>query len=520
MRWRQLLTALIVLTALAAGGLIWLAWQSPAAWPKPAVVPPELAMAQGLQPGQPLWARVNDELWQLDPSGRLVRKTPWTSLGLPGRPSSLQVDARGHLLLWVPGHARIWTVAPDPLKVLGSRDLAWPAQVRPGLDSTRHASVHADGRVAVCHGPSGRVLVFQPDGRLWAITADGSSRLCGALWWEDDDLWVSQTLDQGLVHLRSDTLDPIGHVRARPAWPAGSEILSVNRHPRHGIDVHAPLATVLVREPEGRSVHLLHLWPDGMSIEQPLERQSQPQDAIWRGEELLMADAQALDWRRFDIDRQPLPGLADASTSAQLRRQFAPTPPSGPPPRQQRLDQALTVATLAVALLLLRVFSAPVAERPVTDAAGSVTPGPVDPYATWQERWCQRAGRRHLRRLRVHEKLSGQGERLREAFFLKHPDGQWWILLSNRRLLQYRLDGGRLTPILQCSRSDLAQVRLTLPAAGRPWQASHLRIELIDGHVISGRLRPASLARRVAAMLQIKASGGTEPPSGTAAQNA
>lgn len=513
MLWRRLLTVLSAVAGLAALALLWLAWQSPNSLPRPSVPSPDLAIAQNLLPGQPLWVRVNDEIWQLDSTGRLLQKATWKSLGLPGRPSTLQMDVQGRLQAWVPGHARLWTLQPEPLRVLDSRPLLWPVEALQGLTTTRHVSVHADGRVAVCHEASGKVLVFRPDGRLWALTAEGSSRRCGMLWWEDDDLWVSQVLDQGLVQLRSDTLDPIGHVRARPGWPAGSEILTVSRHPRHGIDVHAPLASALVREPTGGSVHLLYLWSDGMSIEQPLERLSRPQHAVWRGTELLVADAHALDWRRFDIDRQMLPSLADEATTAQLRRQFAPPAPTGPTPRQHRLDQAITAATLAVAMVLLLVFSAPATGAKAAPATGAPADLPAtampmpDPCISWQERWFQRQGRKHLKSLLAHEQFGAQGEHLREAFCLRHPDGLWWLLLSNRRLLQYRLEGGRAIPVLQCSRADLVRVRLTLPAAGRPWQASHLRIELIDGHCISGRLRPVSLARRVAAMLQLRATG-------------
>lgn len=105
------------------------------------------------------------------------------------------------------------------------------------------------------------------------------------------------------------------------------------------------------------------------------------------------------------------------------------------------------------------------------------------------------------------------GEQVRETFILQPLGGQRWIVLTDRRLLSFRITlGGRVLEH-RVPRADIA--RVALPAVARfplwrrllrqPADDGWLRLQLRDGTVLEGAVRSAVTARRVAALLNVRA---------------
>jgi hypothetical protein len=105
------------------------------------------------------------------------------------------------------------------------------------------------------------------------------------------------------------------------------------------------------------------------------------------------------------------------------------------------------------------------------------------------------------------------GEQVRETFILQPLGGQRWIVLTDRRLLSFRITLGRRVLEHRVPRADIA--RVALPPAARltlsqrllrqPADDGWLRLQLRDGTVVEGAVRSSVTARRVAALLNVRA---------------
>lgn len=105
------------------------------------------------------------------------------------------------------------------------------------------------------------------------------------------------------------------------------------------------------------------------------------------------------------------------------------------------------------------------------------------------------------------------GEQVRETFILQPLGGQRWIVLTDRRLLSFRITLGRRVLEHRVPRADIARVALPPAARLTVWQRllrqpaddGWLRLQLRDGTMVEGAVRSSVTARRVAALLNVRA---------------
>lgn len=106
------------------------------------------------------------------------------------------------------------------------------------------------------------------------------------------------------------------------------------------------------------------------------------------------------------------------------------------------------------------------------------------------------------------------GEQVRETFILQPLGGQRWMVLTDRRLLCFKVTLGRRVLEHRVARADI--VRASLPAVAslpfwsrmlrQPADDGWLRLRLRDGAVLEGTVRSAITARRVVALLRVRAA--------------
>lgn len=456
-------------------------------------------------PDRSVWLSVNQELWHLDALGRPLARLNVLDAGLPAAPRRLVATPDGSLLALVPGVPDIVAIDTTTGHLRRHLALQWPAGALPApsgaaaIAGVADVAVDADGRIALAHTATQAVLLFDAHGRFLARTAPETLTRPTALWWDDGELWAADTEPHRLRRLSGTSL-AIKQTVALSAKVSTRRTVRAIHHPRAGIDVHAPVATLIRLEPQGPVGLVTYEWADGMEIGQDIGPQGQPRDLAWIGETLLVLENLELRLLRFDVDRHGLGDFGDMTVQRWLEQAFK---------ARERLRRAQWAWAGGAVLLLLAMLG----------VVSAWLRRPAPPPAREED-----ANRRALRWLDENpawQAVQLEQENVRDTIELDGPQGGLWLILSNRRLVAFTVDGTHTLPRGAWHRTDVVDVSLTDAAQtarrckrSRRKPACSLRIRLNDGTVLQGGAHSRDTAERMAAVLRL-GMPATPPPAST-----
>ncbi len=490
------------LTALLALGLAsaWMAWQT---HQQRAATPGFTALA--VLPDRSVWLSINQELWHLDARGRPQTRVSARDAGLTSAPHRLATAASQPLYALAPGLPEVAVLDANTGRLQRRIALQWPADLKTSFDTrTADLAVAPDGRIAIAQGAARGVLLFDAQGALLARTDPRALALPTSLWWDDGELWVTDTGQHQLLRLSGNTLAVKQTVQLSTKVTTRHTVHGV-AHPRAGIDIHAPVATLIRLEPDGPTGLVTYEWPDGMEIGQDIGPKGQPRDLAWVGETLLVLENLELRLLRFDVDRRGLGDFGDMTVQRWLEQAFQ---------TRERLRRAQWAWAGAAALSLLLVLG----------LAGTLLRRPA---AKAPEEHTNERALRWLDENPAWQAVQLEQESVRDTIELSAPEGDLWLILSNRRLVAFHVDGQHALPRGAWHRTDVVEVELT-PPGQTPWRwrlgqrrkpACGLRLRLNDGTVLQGGTQSQDTAERMAAVLRLgmpPAPTSPPPPSATA----
>lgn len=501
---RPLAWAALVLLILALPSA-WMAWQ--ARQQQATMTGPVQLVAL---PSGDLWFLMQGELWCLGPDGKLKARLNARQVQLPALPdlwavqNTVQADGPHsiRLVALLPGSGDLHVLDPSTGRLLQRIALQWPRDLPSSKSRPAGLAMHPDGRVAITLAEAGVVAIFDADGHLLARSATGSLAPTRAadqgLWWDDQTLWAVDTERHALVQFKGSDLS----VRSRLDLPRiglkARWTTQALAHPRAGMERIAPVATLIRLQDDLATGRVSHVWLDGLEKDEQLAPDARPAGMTWAGETLIISDAGQLRLRRFNIDRQPLADLGDASVGQALQRL-----------RQERDHWIQDMLTwMAITLACVLVSGALVAwalRRPPTTAASSgpflgVSPALSQAFALSQA-W---------------DRSRQDQESLREIFEMQRGRNRRWVVLTNRRLVSLVPDapgpGWRLER--DWHRSDIATVeqlaRASMTRRQRREAPAHgdgawLCLKTRDGQSLEGFVQPRATADRIQAIVSLTA---------------
>lgn len=449
-------------------------------------------------PDRSVWLSINQELWHLDAQGRPQTRLSARDAGLPAAPHRLVAASSQALHALVPGMPEVAVLDAATGRLQRRIALQWPAdQPKASGSPLSDLAVDPEGRIAVAQGGAQSVLVFDTQGRFLARTAPKALAQPTSLWWDDGELWVADTGQHQLLRLSGTSLALKQKVQLSAKVATRHTVRAVH-HPRAGIDVHAPVATLIRLEADGPAGLVTYEWPDGMEIGQDIGAKGQPRDLAWIGETLLVLDNHELRLLRFDVDRHALGDFGDMAVQRWLEAAFK---------ARDRLwrEQWAWAGGAVLSVLLMAGVAGSLLRRqtqPQEDDANARALRWLDENPAWQA-------------------VQLEQENVRDTIELDGPDGGLWLILSNRRLVAFSVDGQHTLPRGAWHRTDVTEVAL-MPAAhapgrwwrlGKPRAACGLRIRLNDGTVLQGGARSLDTAERMAAVLRLGMPPAAAPAS-------
>jgi hypothetical protein len=489
----------VALTVLLALGLAsaWMAWQTQQ---QRTATPGFTGLA--VMPDRSVWLSINQELWHLDARGRPQSRLATRDTGLPAMPHRLATASSQRLYALVPGLADVAVLDANTGRLQRRITLQWPADLKAPFDArTADLAVAPDGRIAIAQGAARGVLLFDAQGVLLVRSDPRTLALPTSLWWDDGELWVIDAGQHQLLRLSGHTLAIQQTVQLSTKVTTRRTVHGA-QHPRAGIDMHAPLATLVRLESDGPNGLVTYQWPDGMEIGQDIGPRGQPRDLAWIGETLLVLENFELRLLRFDVDRRSLGDFGDMTVQRWLEQAFQARE------HLRRAQWAWTGAAALSLLLMLGVFVT-LLRRP----AGSLPE--------------EHANERALRWLDENpawQAVQLEQESVRDTIELTAPQGDLWLILSNRRLVAFNVHGQHTLPRGAWHRTDVVEVELT--SLGKtPWRwrlgrrrrpTCGLRLRLNDGTVLQGGAQSRETAERMAAVLRLGLPPAPRPPSATA----
>lgn len=477
--WRIALASGLSALALACAWAGWQVHQQRAASPG--------LTALAALPDRSVWLSIDRELWHLDPQGRPRTRLSASAAGLPAAPRRLTAPSQQALYGLVPGLADVAELDAATGRLKRRIALQWPVdQPSASLASTADLAVDSDGRIAVAQGASHAVLVFDAQGRFLARSAPQALAQPTSLWWDDGELWVADAAQHQLLRLSGTSL-AVKQTVQLSAKVATRQTVRAVHHPRAGIDVHAPVATLIRLEADGPTGLVTYEWPDGMEIGQDTGPKGQPRDLAWIGETLLVLENLELRLLRFDVDRHGLGDFGDMTVQRWLEQAFKARD-------RLRREQWAWAGGALLSLLLAAVVAATLRR----------------PQAPPQEGESNARALRWLDENPAWQAVQLEQESVRDTIELDGPGTGLWLILSNRRLVAFSIDGQHTLPRGAWHRTDVTEVALTPAdkASGR-WRlgqrkpACHLSIRLNDGTVLQGGADSQETAERMAAVLRL-----------------
>lgn len=497
------ISATLALAVLLALGLAsaWMAWQTHR---QRAATPGFNALVA--LPDRSVWLSINQELWNLDAQGRPRSRLSAHDAGLPAAPYRLAAGDPQHLYALALGLTDVAVLDAATGRLQKRIALQWPAELRgaAGSSSTADVAVDREGRIAVAHTGARAVLLFDAQGRLLARTDPKTLALPTSLWWDDGELWVTDAGQHQLLRLSGNTL-ALKQTVQLSGKVATRRTVHGAHHPRGGIDVHAPVATLIRLESDGHAGLVTYEWPDGMEIGQDIGPKGQPRDLAWIGETLLVLENYELRLLRFDVDRHGLGDFGDMTVQRWLEQAFHTRE------RLRRAQWAWAGGALLSLLLSLGVAST-LLRRPAVHA---------------REEHANERALRWLDENPAWQAVQLEQESVRDTIELSAPRGDLWLILSNRRLVAFNVDGQHTLPRGAWHRTDVVEVELT-PPGKMPWRwpfgpqrrpACGLRLRLNDGTVLQGSAQSQETAERMAAVLRL-GMPPSSPPQAEAPQEA
>ncbi len=511
------LAAGLLAGAVGSGFMAWQARQQQAAVDEPSRL---TALPEGA-----LWLVMDDTMWRLDAEGAVTARLSAAQAGLPALP-----------VRWAAVDSSLIALLADPTQalVLDARTgtlarripLQWPQALRSDAHTPSGLAVHPDGRMAVVLGQAGVLAVFSPQGDLLAHATLASLEMQGAtrspddplgfaptqgIWWDGEDLWVSDAPGGALLRFRSEDLSLKGRTTFTRNAPTTYLTTAAVPHPHAGRAMVAPLATLVRRGHQHIEDQVTHVWPDGMEKVERLPEGARPADLAWTGETLVVAESQELRLRRFDIDRRPLSDLGDATVVQTLQHLRT--------IRDQAIHRMLGWVGAALAAGLGSLGLLAWAWRAGRDKAACVqdaaAPGPARWFGSHRPTW-DRTLTEAFHRCEAWIAVRQDGEHLREHFEMAQGKLRRWVLLTNRRLVAFKpahqsMVGWQLDK--DWHRSDLDTIshclyrhmswtqRRQAPSRDGAW----LRLKARDGDTLQGFVHPLSTAERFHAMVSLTA---------------
>ena len=449
-------------------------------------------------PDRSVWLSIDHELWHLDAQGRPQTRLTAREAGLAGSPRRLAAadgPAPPSLYALVPAMPEVAVLDATTGRVQRRITLQWPADLQ-GASALSMAdlAIDQDGRIAVAHTTARTALIFDAQGRLVARTDPKTLAQPTSLWWDDGELWVADDGQHQLLRLSGTTLAVKQTVQLSAKVATRHTVRGIH-HPRSGIDIHAPVATLIRLEPQGAVGLVTYEWGDGMEIGQDIGAKAQPRDLAWVGETLLVLENLERRLLRFDVDRHPLSDFGDNTVQRWLGDSFHAR-------ERARREQWAWLGGSALSVLLMLGMLATLWPRKSSlneEADNERALRWLDENPAWQA-------------------VQLEQESVRDTIELDGAKGGLWLILSNRRLVAFNVDGQHTLPRGAWHRTDVIKVELD-PAHKAPgrWRlggrrpACRLRIRLNDGTVLEGGARSLATAERMAAVLRL----GMPPSAGT-----
>ena len=450
------------------------------------------ASASGLNaiaalPDRSVWLSVDHELWHLDAQGRPQARLTTREAGLAGSPLRLATADDRALYALVPGMPEVAMLDAATGRLQRRVALQWPTDL-PALSAVSMAdlAVAQDGRIAVAQADARTALIFNGQGQLLARTDPKTLAQLTSLWWDDDELWIADNGQHQLLRLSGTSLAVKQTVQLSAKVATRHTIRGIH-HPRAGIDIHAPVATLIRLEPRGQVGLVTYEWGDGMEIGQDIGAKAQPRDLVWVGETLLVLENLERRLMRFDVDRHALGDFGDNTVQHWLDGSFHARE------RARREQWAWLVGSALSVLLMLGLLASLLKRKPSLneDADNERALRWLDENPAWQA-------------------VQLEQESVRDTIELDGPKGGLWLILSNRRLVAFNVDGQHTLPRGAWHRTDVISVELA-PAHKAPgrwrlgtrWLACGLHIRLNDGTVLEGGARSLATAERMAAVLRL-----------------
>jgi hypothetical protein len=485
--WRGI--GVLCLLAIALG-CAWMAWQTHG---RRAQAPGLTALAA--LPDGAVWLAINQELWHLDAQGRLKSRQPIRETGLSAAPLRLAAPDQRSLYALVPKAREVAVLDASTARLQRRIALQWPSDL-PQDSGAIDLAVAPDGRIALAHAAAQAVLLFDAQGRLLARSASKALAQPTSVWWDDDDLWVADASQHQLLRLSGSSLATRQTIQLSAKVATRHTVRGVH-HPRAGIDIHAPVATLIRLEPGSRTGLVTYEWADGMEIGQDAGPQGQPRDLAWIGETLLVLENFELRLLRFDVDRRALGDFGDMAVQRWLEQGFKDRE------RLRRMQWAWAGGGALSLLLMLGLASTLLRSRPAhqpEEAANARALRWLDENPAWQA-------------------VQLEQEHVRETIELQGAEGGLWLVLSNRRLVAFRVEGQQTLPRGAWHRTDVSSVELTAGKTPGQWRlgarspACRLRIRLNDGTVLQGGAQSRETAERMAAVLRLGMPPAASPVS-------
>jgi hypothetical protein len=539
-------------------------------------------------PDGSVWLVVDDALWLMGPSGQTLLKHPWRHSGLSHAPATLAYQpAQQELLAMARGQSVVYVLHPRTAQPLRQITLQWPAAAQAQLTGALWLAAHDDGRMAVATGAGHAVLLFDAQGRHLATTPADTYRYTNDLWWQQDQVWTTDTNGQALVKLDGRNLQPLQRLPLNDEHPWRYTALA-KPHPHAGISAMAPLATLSRLDGQMKRGRVVQVWADGREEALPLGPEAEPLDLAWASDQLLVVDGHSWRIRRFDTLNQGLADFGDETARdalAQLKRQkeqlddlhrtgliasivllaigvawliasrwrhdaplvagtqtqarFLGTPVL---PTHQLMGRGLQLmAPLLGAVLLLmalRVLITPgMAEMlgktlllVVFTGLGLLSLGLMVLQVWWWRRLARQPEQeavlnalpvRWLLRHADWSRVALPDEHVRETWLLRHWWRPRWLVLTNQRLLVFKVQGlGRRTLEHAWPRKQVRKVQL-LAWQDLGWMdrlkmyaavAGTMRIHLHDGQIIEGGVLSPLTVERVQAQLSLRHHAPSIPP--------
>jgi hypothetical protein len=525
-----------------------------------------------------LWIAVDQRLWRVDAQGRRLSDIDVRSTGLPGAPANLVRHPSGAIVATVRDDATLYFLATDSQRVDRSLRPQWPASLARDSGRAINLAFADDGRIAIATGGGHAVALFDADGKFLARTAPGTYRFTNGLWWQGAELWTTDTNRHRLLRLDAKTLAVLETATLDEAGCC--RFLGAARAESHG---STSMRTALIRFTSNMTRGEVVLVEEGATV-RPLAGSGvfEPRDTDWLQGRLLVSDGESHSIRQWATDLQALPAFGDVGMQAelsnglaqrdawrgwyraaiasaigvfavafalavwtQLQQRRAERGASidlsqlGTPQRtwrdiakmQWHVFGALIVPLIAILALKLLPRSETTASMRITGFAVVAVLLVVTclivsrrakraQSAEFEPMWNQLA----MSRLVASDAKAlglAADEPVLETFVLRAPMPRW-VVLTDRRLLVFRLNGfgQRLErAIPRTSIVAISDRRGTLrPARGLfrmadPMPGRWLELDFADGQFLAGTLPAASLAKRVTQLLAADAEANRIGPT-------